>query len=260
MATYYRSESGNIFKIQGEGAYVYSKVTHCFERCNLYQEILTSKEKFEEVSKKDALYCIRKEDVSGTPPVKQYMKLHDAIQFACVAHEGQFRKGTNVPYIVHPFEVAQILTDAGAEEDVIIAGLLHDTLEDTDVTSEELETRFGKVVRELVENSTQEEGKCWEEKKQHYIQFLEEEATLDQLMLSCADKLANLRSTKQNYLLEKDAVWNRFNRGKQYHCWYFSKLIDAFTPLQDYDMFWELNTCLLYTSYRWYTKSCDNKR
>ena len=70
-------------------------------------------------------------------------------------------------------------------------------------------------------------------------------------MLSCADKLANLRSTKQNYLLEKDAVWNRFNRGKQYHCWYFSKLIDAFTPLQDYDMFWELNTIYkeLFVSY-----------
>lgn len=251
MANYYLSESGSIFKVQGEGAFIYSKVTHSFEKCNLYGEILRFKENFQELSKAEALHLIRKEDASGAPPTKQYMKLHEAIQFACVAHEGQMRKGTKIPYIVHPFEVAQILTDAGAEEDVIIAGLLHDTLEDTGTSKEELEQRFGKRVRMLVEDCTQEEGKSWEERKQNYVNYLETKATLDNLMISCADKLANLRSTKANYLQEGEAVWNRFNRGKQHHCWYFSKLIDAFSPLQDYAMFWELNTIYkeLFVSY-----------
>ena len=60
-------------------------------------------------------------------------KIHDAIIFAAKAHEGQRRKGTDIPYITHPFEVAQILMEAGCDETLIIAGLLHDTLEDTEV-------------------------------------------------------------------------------------------------------------------------------
>ena len=72
--------------------------------------------------------------------------IHKAIEFAVIAHQGQTRKGTDIPYIVHPFEVAQLLTAAGADESVIVAGLLHDTLEDTTITTEDIFHAFGGEV------------------------------------------------------------------------------------------------------------------
>ena len=65
------------------------------------------------------------------------MKIHNAIIFASIKHQNQKRKGTNLPYIVHPMEVMQILTENGCSENVIVAGILHDTLEDTDTTPQE---------------------------------------------------------------------------------------------------------------------------
>ena len=74
------------------------------------------------------------------------LRIHDAIIFAAVKHKDQKRKGTDIPYIVHPMEVMQILTENEVSEDVIIAGILHDTLEDTDTKPQEIETKFGKAV------------------------------------------------------------------------------------------------------------------
>ena len=243
MIHYFQSENANsVFKIQGEGAYVYSKLTHTYERCNLYAEILTQKQKYHEIDEREAkrlIHQLEGEEVSLAR--HQNMKLHKAIAFASVAHAGQYRKGTNIPYIVHPFEVAQILSEAGAEEDIICAGLLHDIIEDTSYTATDLEKEFGKRVSELVLACTQECEGCWEQRKQHYLDYLTREATLDTMMISCADKLANIRSSKENYEKEGERFWGRFNRGKEGHSWYFSKLIDAFAPLQNYNMFWELN-------------------
>jgi len=95
--------------------------------------------------------------------------IHKAIQFATLAHKNQFRKGTNIPYIVHPFEVAQILTDAKCNEEVIIAGLLHDTVEDTDVAIGQIEQEFGHYVAELVSSCSEDKSQSWEERKQHTI-------------------------------------------------------------------------------------------
>ena len=64
-------------------------------------------------------------------PFHSKLKLHEAVVFATKAHHGQVRKGSDVPYMIHPFETAQILTEAGCSDEVVIAGLLHDTLEDT---------------------------------------------------------------------------------------------------------------------------------
>ncbi len=243
MIRYFKSKNADsIFKIQGEGAFIYSKLTHTFERCNLYDEILFQKDEFMEIDEIEVRRFIHNIQGIDKALLRDNMMLHKAIAFACIAHEGQVRKGTKIPYIVHPFEVAQILSEAGADEEVICAGLLHDIIEDTNYTGEDLEALFGQRVRMLVESCTQECEGSWEERKQHYIEYLEKEATLDGMMISCADKLANIRSTKENYEKEKENVWKRFNRGKSAHSWYFSKLIDAFLPLQNYDMFWELNT------------------
>ena len=96
-------------------------------------------------------------------------KIHDAIIFAAKAHEGQRRKGTDIPYITHPFEVAQILMEAGCDETLIIAGLLHDPLEDTEVTAAEIEEQFGPEVLALVDSDSEDKSLSWEDRKKPQI-------------------------------------------------------------------------------------------
>lgn len=141
--------------------------------------------------------------------------LHRAYSFAALAHEGQKRKGGPVPYIAHPAEVAQILAQAGATAEVICAGLLHDTLEDTSVTPEQLEEAFGLVVRKLVEGCSEDKTLFWEERKKHTIQMLKSEISMDVKLITCADKLSNLRSIYLDYRELGDALWSRFHRGKK---------------------------------------------
>ena len=161
-------------------------------------------------------------------------KIHDAIIFAAKAHEGQRRKGTDIPYITHPFEVAQILMEAGCDETLIIAGLLHDTLEDTEVTAAEIEEQFGPEVLALVDSDSEDKSLSWEDRKKHTIEYLRDRASLEELLLACADKLANMRSIKADYMVLGDKVWDRFHRGKEQQSWYYSSLIDVFDGLSDY--------------------------
>ncbi|MGZ9587330.1 HD domain-containing protein [Paenibacillus marinisediminis] len=173
------------------------------------------------------------------PSFQPNMMLHKAIQFGAVAHAGQFRKGTTVPYIVHPFEVAQILTAAGAEMPVICAGLLHDTVEDTQITIENITLEFGEDVAALVAGASEDKSKTWHERKQHTLDYLSSEATVRELMLACADKLSNMRSIAEDYSIVGDALWDRFNQGKDAQKWYYSGLTEALKRLQDYDMYRE---------------------
>ena len=150
--------------------------------------------------------------------------LHHAIVFATQAHQGQSRKGTDIPYISHPFEVAQILTAAGCDTELIIAGLLHDVLEDTDETPETIEKEFGPVVLSLIQSNSEDKSRSWEERKRHTIDYMTHKASLEELLLACADKLSNLRSIKADYMACGDELW---------------------APLEQYDMYWEISN--LYT-------------
>ena len=177
----------------------------------------------------------------STTPWEENMVLHRALLFATEAHKGQTRKGTDIPYITHPFEVAQILTAAGCSTALIIAGLLHDVLEDTDVTAEEVEREFGPLVLSLIQSNSEDKSRSWEERKQHTIAYMAKEASLEELLLACADKLSNLRSIKADYTEYGEVLWSRFNRGKEHQSWYYSKLIDAFAPLHEFAMYWEIS-------------------
>lgn len=184
--------------------------------------------------------------------------LHHAILFATQAHQGQSRKGTDIGYISHPFEVAQILTAAGCDTELIIAGLLHDVLEDTTVTPETIEREFGPFVLSLIQSNSEDKSRSWEERKQHTINYMTHKASMEELLLACADKLSNLRSIKADYMECGDELWARFNRGKEAQSWYYSKLIDAFAPLEEYDMYWEISnlyTDVFVTYYRGYDES-----
>ncbi|MDL2217083.1 HD domain-containing protein [Christensenellaceae bacterium OttesenSCG-928-M15] len=159
--------------------------------------------------------------------------IHRAIKFAAVAHKGQWRKGARIPYIVHPFEVAQILTAMGASEALIVAGLLHDTLEDTATTPNELKEAFGESVLRLVLSATERKEDTWEERKLHTIQFLKTEATYEQKQLALADKLSNLRSIALDMDEFGDQLYEIFNRGKKKQHWYYKSLGESLQALND---------------------------
>ena len=85
--------------------------------------------------------------------------IHKAIEFAVVKHKDQKRKGTELPYIVHPIEVMQILTASGCSDEMIVAGILHDTVEDTDATIDEVRALFGDKVARLVSAESETKAK-----------------------------------------------------------------------------------------------------
>ena len=125
------------------------------------------------------------------------LKLYDAIELAARAHRCQVRKGTEIPYIVHPLAVAGILIHANCPEHLVIAGILHDTLEDTPLTLEEIRSQFGREVADLVVALSEPDKKApWEERKAHTIDHLEQKATPDVLLVSVADKLDNMRAIR----------------------------------------------------------------
>ena len=166
--------------------------------------------------------------------------IHEAIIFAALAHEGQKRKGTDVPYIVHPFEVAQILTKAGASESVICAGLLHDTVEDTEVTLEEIRQKFGGEVAEMVSVMTEDKSLSWEERKQKAVENVNGEMPRQTKLLICADKLSNLRSIQKDRDQVGEEVWSRFRRGKEKQRWYYASMIQRLADLSVCEMYLEM--------------------
>ena len=153
--------------------------------------------------------------------------IDSAIEFAAYAHRDQVRKGSDIPYISHPYGVAMILLQAKCKEEVIIAALLHDTLEDTDTTEEDIRIRYGDEVLRLVQGASEPDKSApWKARKQHTLDFLKD-ADLPLRQLSCADKLHNLRSTRRDFEAHGDVVWRRFKRGYEQQKWYYTSLVES---------------------------------
>lgn len=154
------------------------------------------------------------------------IKIHNAIIFATMKHKEQKRKGTDIPYIVHPMEVMQILTSMNCGTDVIIAGILHDTLEDTDTKPDEIKNIFGDNVLKIVQTESEDKSKSWKERKQHTIDCLKTD-TRETKLVCLADKLSNLRSIYVDFLKTGNKVWERFNAPKESIKWYYESIADA---------------------------------
>ena len=154
------------------------------------------------------------------------LNIQKAIIFATLKHEGQKRKGTEIPYIVHPMEVMQILTEMQCTERVIIAGILHDTLEDTDTTPEEIEKLFGSDVLAIVQTESEDKSKTWRERKQATIDHLKN-AGAETRLVCFADKLSNIRSMYRDKLEIGAELWKRFNADKDSIEWYYRGIADA---------------------------------
>lgn len=157
-------------------------------------------------------------------------KLYDAIELAARAHHNQVRKGTEIPYIVHPLAVAGLLIRAGCREHMVIAALLHDVVEDTPVPIGEIQSHFGREVAELViALSEPDKNASWEERKTHTIEYLDQKANEDALLVALADKLDNIRAIREGIESDGEIFWERFNRPREKQKWYYEHLAAAFT-------------------------------
>lgn len=154
--------------------------------------------------------------------------IEEAIVFAAEAHSGQHRKATGRPYIWHPLAVGRLLADHGYAEPVIVGGLLHDTVEDTHVTLEQLARRFGADVAAIVDGCTEPDHRAlrWEERKSHTIGALPS-ASLDVRAVTAADKIDNLRSIASDLEEIGESVWTRFRRDRDKQEWYYRGIAAA---------------------------------
>lgn len=152
----------------------------------------------------------------------------DAIECAIVAHEGQTRKGTDIPYVIHPLRVGLKLSELGCSDDVVVAGILHDTVEDTPVTDEDLKRDFGEKVAALVAGASEpDKSDTWENRKHHTIEYLKT-APREVLLISAADKLDNAKETLVHLKEVGDKHWAAFNRPKEQQRWYYKSLAEVF--------------------------------
>lgn len=172
-------------------------------------------------------------------------QLHEAILLATEAHKGQLRKGSKLDYICHPMEVLQILTVMQADNPLLIAGVLHDVVEDTQISLEKIEELFGREVAELVAGHTEDKTQEWKVRK---MDMMNRVRTGDRQlkMLVMADKVSNLRSIASDLRKIGDKVWERFSVPREMEFWYYTKMEEALLDLKEYaetaEIFSEMQT------------------
>ena len=160
-------------------------------------------------------------------------KIEEAIIYATVMHQGKVRKLVNTPYILHPLEVAQILSAMTDDQDVITAGILHDIVEDTDGTLAEIEKRFGERVAFLVSSESENaypgesEDATWKRRKEESLKILKNTDDQGVRMLWLADKLANIRSLAGAYSEYGEQLWESFHqRDPEMQHWYYQTIAE----------------------------------
>ena len=156
-----------------------------------------------------------------------------AVAFAVEAHRGQNRKGKDKPYILHPLEVAAIVSTYSNDPEVLAAAVLHDTVEDTGKTIEDIRSEFGSRVAYLVagesENKREEQPaeSTWKIRKSETVKHLEK-ADRDTKLICLGDKLANIREMATDYAAIGDKLWERFNQSDPaMHGWYYGAVLEV---------------------------------
>lgn len=157
----------------------------------------------------------------------------EAVAFAAKAHDGMRRKKSSVPYILHPMEAAVIVGTMTDDQHIIAAAALHDVVEDAGITIEEIEERFGKRVRDLVQSETEDKradlppASTWRIRKEESLSVLKTTDDIAVLMVWLGDKLANMRSFYRDWKVEGDAMWQRFNqKDAREQAWYYRSIVD----------------------------------
>lgn len=159
-----------------------------------------------------------------------------AAQFAIQAHSGTERRAKGFPYIVHPMEAATIVASITNDPELLAAAILHDTVEDTDTTIEQIETLFGPRVAQLVlhDTGTKDHSLSWRKRKQLQIDKIAS-SDRESMIVALGDKLSNMRTIAADYHTIGDDLWSRFHTpgGKSDIHWYYRNLAQALSPLSD---------------------------
>ena len=164
--------------------------------------------------------------------------LDRAIIFAVKAHAGTERRGKGYPYIVHPLEAVEIVATMTADQELLAAAALHDTVEDTDVTVDRIRAEFGDRIASLVADESDEfpegvsEEDSWHSRKRAAIDRLSR-ASHDAKIVALGDKLSNMRAIARDYSVMGDALWNIFHaKDPKDHEWHYRGLADALRELE----------------------------
>lgn len=165
--------------------------------------------------------------------------LDRAIVFAVKAHAGTERRGKGFPYIVHPMEAVEIVATITPDQELLAAAALHDTVEDTNVTIEQIRAEFGDRIASLVGAETdlviegQSEQDSWHDRKRAAIDRLSK-ASRDAKIVAMGDKLSNMRAIARDYAVQGDALWSLFHAtDPKDHEWHYRGLADALRELKD---------------------------
>lgn len=157
-----------------------------------------------------------------------------AVIFATQAHGGTERRGKAYPYIIHPMEAVSIVATITNDPEMLAAAMLHDTVEDTEATLDQIRELFGDRVADLVQHETAplDESLTWREKKTQQIKQLAE-APYDSKVVALGDKLSNMRGIAWDYRKVGEEVWKLFHapNGKDDVAWYYRSLANALSEL-----------------------------
>lgn len=169
-----------------------------------------------------------------------------AIIFAAHCHEGMVRKGNNQPYIFHPLEVLNLVSMMSDDEEVLCAAVLHDTVEDTAATIQDIKEQFGERVAKLVDYESEDKrgqvnkAGTWVERKQEAIDTLKNVDDIGAKMVALGDKVSNLRSFHLMQLQDGEKMWDNFNmKDPMKHRWYHLEVAKALEELKDYAVYKE---------------------
>lgn len=172
------------------------------------------------------------------PPVPLLSsRFEEALIYANRLHAHQIRKQSQVPYFAHLMSVAALVLEAGGDEDLAIAALLHDAVEDQGgrKTLSEIRQRFGDRVANIVDSCSDSYSfpkAPWRKRKQRYIRHIQT-TTPEARLVSQADKLHNARSILRDLEMSNDNTWSKFNGGKDGTLWYYRTLVNIFQGLDD---------------------------
>ena len=173
----------------------------------------------------------------------------EAIAFAVKAHDGMRRKKSESPYILHPMEAAVIVGTMSDDQNLIAAAALHDVVEDAGVSIEEIEARFGKRVRELVDSETEDKraeippSDTWRIRKEESLEVLKNTDDIAVLIVWLGDKLANMRSIYRSFKEEGVGMWQSFNqKDVNQQAWYYRSIVKLTERLSDTSAWLEYKT------------------
>ena len=165
--------------------------------------------------------------------------LAEAVQFATIAHDGAYRKGTKIPYVAHVIEAGLIAMTLTDDEDIIIAAILHDVVEDTSFKLADIKKSFGSRVAELVSHESEDKmhhisaSDSWKIRKEAFLNHLSN-TPIEAKIICLSDKLSNMRLSIKTFDEKGDDMWLVFNqKDKKEQEWYYRGIYKSLSELKD---------------------------